>query len=201
MAKYILDLPKEYISESSLLGKILSIPIQINDGKKYNIPTAIKITPYTEPSPKAIDLQHTHDIENVAKMNYSKGTEDAWEFASMLMDMHPDVAEDIYWSMNGGKGIGVAAELTYHEAKSRYEEWKKEKDEIRVGDEVEPKIKDGYDEKGVVLRLYQPKQYKPLADVLWRDETVDTMVVVEKLVRTGRHFDEVEELLKKMKED
>ena len=91
--------------------------------------------------------------------------------------------------------------MTYQEAKAKYDEWKNRGDEIRVGDEVKPKTKGGFDAKGVVLRLYQPKFYNPIADVLWSDSTVEKMVVVEKLVRTGRHFDCVEKLLEGLKED
>lgn len=133
-----------------------------------------RLEPYTEP-----DRQ---DIED-----------EVWEFAK-------EVRLEEFIDEEGRLHGYISGFNSYSEAKAKYEEWKKQKDEIRVGDEVKPKIKNGFSDKGVVLRLYQPKQYKPLADVLWRDETVDIKVVVEKLVRTGRHFDEIEELLKKMKE-
>ena len=138
-----------------------------------------RLEPYTEPDRSAIE-------------------DEVWGLAKKLISMSGNEVSDMMGcTTNFGE---VMYNMPYQEAKAKYEEWKKQKDEIRVGDEVKPKIKDGFSEKGVVLRLYQPKQYKPLADVLWHDETVDIRVVVEKLVRTGRHFDEIEELLKKMKE-
>ena len=141
-----------------------------------------KLTPYTEPDRNVIE-------------------DEVWEFASMLMNMHPDVAEDIYWSMNGGKGIGVAAEMTYQEAKAKYDSWIKanrdKEKRIEVGDEIE--YKDCPSETAIVLRLYQPTFFKPLADLIYRDGKIETQVIVDKLVKTGRHFPQVEEMLKAMK--
>jgi hypothetical protein len=120
--KYIIDIPKEYesdwVNKSSRLGFELCFPInETATNKKYHIPTGLKLESYTEPDREAIENE-------------------VWEFASMLMNMHPDVAKDIYWSMNGGKGIGVAAEMTYQEAKSKYEVWKKQKEDEATMKEV-----------------------------------------------------------------
>lgn len=131
-----------------------------------------KLTPYPEPDRKAIE-------------------DEVWEFASMLMNMHPDVAEDIYWSMNGGRGIGVAAEMTYQEAKSKYEAWKKQKDEIHVGDEVTSKFGDG-----VVIDIVADESVHILGkDGHWNEYAEG------EYRKTGRHFPEVAELLEKMRED
>lgn len=134
---------------------------------------------------------------------YKKGKAEAedevWEFIGHLINVSPSVTEDIYWSINGGKGIEVAVEMSYQEAKAKYDAWEKQKEEeIHVGDEVFFKG-DPHKEKAIVLRLYQPKMYKPVSDVLWADGSVEKTVLVEKLMRTGRHFDEVDELLKKMR--
>jgi len=133
-----------------------------------------RLTPYTEPDRKAIE-------------------DEVWEFASMLMNMHPDVAEDIYWSMNGGKGIGVAAEMTYQEAKAMYEAWKKRKEEIHVGDEVE----DNYGTRGIVFGI----DGTDLLGVCWEDERMSHFFWPKSYCRkTGRHFSEAEELMKKIRE-
>lgn len=146
-----------------------------------------KLTPYTEPDRKAVDLQYAHDIENVARMNYNEGAKDAWEFC-----MNTD------WSWISEIDTKPLREYSYQEAKAKYEAWRKQKDEIRVGDEV-VYADDPNKEKAIVLRLYQPKQYKTLADILCEDGTVVKMIKVENLAWTGRHFDEVEDMLKKMK--
>ena len=195
--KYIIDIPDEYendyISMSPVLGKEFCYPLR-NMNKTYVIPTGLKIEPYTEPSQKAIDLQYARDIENVARMNYNEGTKDAWDFARSINYLE----YDDFVSCFGGKTEEAVYELSYSEVKAKYEAWKKQKDEIRVGDEI-VYADDPNKEKAIVLRLYQPKQYKPLADILCEDGTVVKMVNVESLAWTGRHFDEVEDMLKKMK--
>ena len=173
--KYIIDVPSDLYA----ICKTLRVPVKVGNGDISWYNTHLTAEPYTEPDRKAIE-------------------DEVWEFVSMLMNMHPDVAEDIYWSMNGGKGIGVAAEMTYQEAKARYDAWKKEKEEIRIGDEVE------YEYGGEKIRFIvtgvkystaygfrQIMEYEDVSDV---GEYCD----VDALQKTGRHFPEVAELLKKM---
>lgn len=119
MAKYILNIPDEIIKfMNGKFNFFIEPEVKVGECRYYKVRLDnTEITPYTEPNCK--------DIE-----------QEVWEFASMLMNMHPDVAEDIYWSMNGGKGIGVAAEMTYQEAKSKYEEWKKQKDDNAIKQKV-----------------------------------------------------------------
>ena len=97
----------------------------------------------------------------------------------------------------GGFSVDSFTKYSYQEAKAKYEAWK---DKIRVGDEV-VYADDPNKEKAIVLRLYQPKQYRTLADILCEDGTVVKMIKVENLAWTGRHFDEIADLLKKMKEE
>lgn len=71
--------------------------------------------------------------------DYKQGTSDAWDFARHLNALTHDITDNIYLSMNGGKGLDVALEMTYEDAKKEYEEYfqrKKEK-EFCVGAEVE----------------------------------------------------------------
>lgn len=172
--KYIIELEDEPMIANSFnqevdeLWKAKGFNSLVFD--KYGL---YKLTPYTELDRKAIE-------------------DEVWEFASMLMNMHPDVAGDIYWSMNGGKGIGVAAEMTYQEAKAKYETWKKEKEEIHVGDEVE----DNDGTRGIVFDIIGTD----LLGVCWEEERVSHFFWPKSYCRkTGRHFDEVDELLKKMR--
>lgn len=185
--KYIIDIPKEYesdwVNKSSRLGFELCFPInETATNKKYHIPTGLKLESYTEPDREAIE-------------------DEVWEFAQKFT--HEPKAElnahervEIWGTASCDKIIN---DFTYSEAKAKYDAWKKQKEEeIHVGDEVFFKG-DPHKEKAIVLRLYQPKMYKPVSDVLWADGSVEKTVLVEKLMRTGRHFDEVDELLKKMR--
>ena len=150
------------------------------------------IAPYTEPNNK----------DNAMWMDgYEKGVkagrDNAWEFARKVECMGIGEIEEAF-DIHKENAMYPFNQMSYQEAKAKYEAWKK-KDEIRIGDEV-VYADDPNKEKAIVLRLYQPKQYKPLADILCEDGTVVKMVNVESLAWTGRHFDEVEELLKKIKE-
>ena len=190
--KYIVDLPEAYTSKSALFGDILSIPICLESGKRYGIPTGIKLEPYTEPDRKAVDLQYAHDIENVARMNYNEGAKDAWEFARAINYLE----YDDFVSCFGGKTEEAVYELSYSEVKSKYETWKKSKDEIRVGDEI--RIKTSYSADAVVIGMDDYDLF-----IVWKDGETDRIEPPERKqwVKTGRHFKEVEELLKKITEE
>lgn len=74
-------------------------------------------------------------------------------------------------------------------------EFKEENEEIKVGDEVEHI--DTYDR---VIVTHVSKN-TPYIDIMWEDGSVGIRAPIEKFKKTGRHFTEIEELLKKMKED
>lgn len=149
---------------------------------------------YTEPSQKAIDLQHAHDIENVARMNYSKGAEDAWEFVRTVTDMTEAQRIQCF----GGATCDLDEYYTYQEAKAKYEAWKKKEEEIRVGDEVIPL--DTQHDIMVVTKLWTGEYRDEWADTIASDGKLFSFLKTS-IKKTGRHFDEVEELLMKMKED
>ena len=85
----------------------------------------------------------------------------------------------------------VTMNLSYQEAKAKYEAWVKKKNEIHVGDEVI------YHRNKYIVGYVGEDEVYHLVDQCW------LRVIVQgnyQLIKTGRHFDEVEELLKKIKE-
>jgi len=178
--KYIIDVP----SDLYIIDGTLRVPVKVGNGDLSWYNTYIKAEPYTEPDRKAVEDEVWSLAREIA---YCMSLQECID-TGMLHD------DDIYDSASG-----VLEKLTYQEAKAKYDAWKAEH-EIRVGDEV-VYADDSNKEKAIVLRLYQPKQYKTLVDILCEDGTVLKMVVVENLAWTGRHFDEVAELLKKMREE
>ena len=178
--KYIVDLPEAYTSKSALFGDILSIPICLESGKRYGIPTGIKLEPYTEPNE-----------DNAMWMDgYEKGVEagrdDAWNFARNLLNYTNKDWEDL---MN----LLLINNCSYQEAKDMYEEWEREKNEIQIGDEVKDK---DLEDKGIVTSVLATR-----CDVLWFDGTVSEDVLMSDLYKTGRHFDEIQNLLKTIEEE
>lgn len=134
--------------------------------------TISKMPPYTE-----IDRK---DIE-----------EEVWNFAN-----------DAFWSMTQ-EDIDECYDgwfpKTYQEAKAKYEAWKKQKDEIHVGDEVafEMAFGNGLDNNMKAVALDQAATGEEWC-VLTENGCIETHDE-EDLYKTGRHFPEVAELLKKMR--
>lgn len=129
---------------------------------------------------------------------YEKGkaeTEDeVWGFVRIITDMTECERKECF----GGSTCDLDEYMTYQEAKAKYDAWKKKKEEIRVGDEVE------YECDGIVRFVVtgiknstaygfrQMYEYDDVSDV---GEYCD----IDMLKKTGRHFPEVAELLKKMR--
>lgn len=117
-----------------------------------------------------------------------QGRNEAWEAARKIDDMNGNERHDCF-------GIaGIAFKLTASEAIAKleaYEEKKKAADEIKVGDEVI------YNKTTVciVLTPETDKKYASIVDDCGCHYSADH----RELTKTGRHFPEVAELLKKMK--
>ena len=175
MAKYII----EFEDEPSMVEAGLRY-YQCKQVPYWGVSHGIikNLAPYTEPDRESIENEVWDFVRCVHKMNGDDYHE--------CFDID-DVSDEDY-----------CTKYSYQEAKAKYDAWKKSKEEIHVGDEVFFKG-DPHKEKAIVLRLYQPKLHKPISDVLWADGSVETKVLVEKLMRTDRHFDEVEKLLERMK--
>lgn len=86
--------------------------------------------------------------------------------------------------------------MSYHEAKAKYEAWKKQKDEIHIGDEVE------YEDCKFIVTAEIGDRYHGIhssnGDIVSFGE--GDYCKKDNCKKTGRHFDEVEELLEKMRE-
>ena len=82
---------------------------------------------------------------------------------------------------------------TYSESKTKYDAWKKQKDEIRVGDEVI------YDSRTKAIVLV-PETEERYGTILTSEFDTIFHVLNDDLEKTGRHFPEVAELLKKMRD-
>jgi len=77
--------------------------------------------------------------------------------------------------------------------------WKAKDDRIEVGDEVEWD-NDFTGDRFIVTRIYQPYGKKEQCDGIGDDGDVYRAVLIESLVKTGRHFD-IASILEAMKHD
>lgn len=164
--KYIIDIPDEVVEFV---------------GSEMNI--------FIEPKIKTGEQRHyafrlsNEDIAIYTEPDYRKSIEDeVWDFASWYYN---NLSEEEFDECYDGW-----PPQTYQEAKTKYEAWLKQKDEIRVGDEVKHR---GLNY--VVGYVGADKVYH-LIDKNWLRTVVQGGY---QLIKTGRHFPEVEELLKKMR--
>lgn len=115
--------------------------------------------------------------------------DEVWGFVRIITDMTEKQREECF----GGSTCDLDEYMTYKEAKAKYEAWKKEKEEIHVGDE----LKDDENIRAVVLDIID-EDY--MSYEVFTENGITDEWHKKHCKKTGRHFDEVEELLMKMKE-
>ena len=164
MAKYIIDIPEKAMMYLNVW--------EYEDGKCV----------WTD-SYLASDLRPYTASESYIE-GLSKGQKEVWGFLKALYVLSDEEMYEIFPN-------GCAYEMTYSEAKAKYEAWKRKREEISVGDEV--KITEG-GSLCVVCGIVSGT-----ANLIFEDGGLGQFPV-DKLIRTGLHFDEIEELLKKMGE-
>lgn len=150
---------------------IIDVPEEIAEiSEEFLSKAGLLCEPYIESDRKAIE-------DEVWKLARTIESMSAWE----IMNIFDVREENVPFLCNT---------RTYQEAKSKFEAWLKQKDEIKVGDEVTHTK--GY--KGIVTYINCE-----LCDVLWDDGCVTEDVYKKEFLKTGRHFPEVAELLEKMR--
>ena len=172
MAKYIIDIPEEAMMYVNIW--------KYEDGKCVWADSylASDLKPYTA-SESYID-------------GLKKGQNDAWDFATSCIDMD---GNDFYRCFEKDN-IYYLTECTYSEAKIKYEKWKKKKEEIHVGDEIIP-LDTQYDTM-IVTKLWANEYCDEWVDAIASDGKLFSFLKTS-IKKTGRHFNEVEDLLKKIK--
>lgn len=170
--KYIIDIPKEYesdwVNKSSRLGFELCFPI-------YETSTNKK---YHTPTGLKLESYIEPDRKAIE--------DEVWEFATTCIKMDGADSVDVF----GGYSLDSFTKYSYQEAKAKYDAWKKRKDEIHVGDEVVL-----YENvKMVVTQVDHGTSIQGVDENGECYESIDCNVVK----KTGRHFAEIEELLKKL---
>ena len=166
MAKYIIDLLEDTQN------------IYITETTKDSVLATKDIDksfliPYTEPDREAIEDEVT-------------------EFWRIVGDMGVSTYEEVFGTENFWK---VLNKMPYQEAKAKYEAWKREKDKICVGDEVEYEC-DGI-VRFVVFGIVGNTAYGFKYPCDYDD--VGEYCDIDMLTKTGRHFDYVEKLLEEIR--
>ena len=190
MSKYIIEIKPEY--EDSFKG------LMILGAKDSNL---------------FVDTLAVEDLENADYINehygqlqddaYQRGLDDAWEAARKIIHMPEGNLLNIFTECYSAVCTALQVLLKYDAAEAieklkAYEEKKKQDDKIEVGDEVEWD-NDFTGDRFIVTRIFQPYGKKEQCDGIDDDGDVYRAVLIESLVKTGRHFD-IEKILEEMRE-
>ena len=134
------------------------------------------------------------DVKQRVEGAYQRGLNDAWEAARKIVEM----SAPQYWELFDTYKENLFGKISASEAINKikaYEEKQKADDKIRVGDEVEGD-EDG--QRGVVIdSRFENSQVA----VLTGNSKVYSWWSKCAIHKTGRHFTEIAELLKKMREE
>ena len=115
--KYVIDIPDkaiDFMGGRDHVSVFVEPEYKVGDCKHYALRISKEdIEPYTEPNRETIENE-------------------VWDFAISCVDMD---GIDFYRCFEHDS-VFYLTEYTYSEAKSKYDAWKRKKEEIRVGDEV-----------------------------------------------------------------
>lgn len=119
--------------------------------------------------------------------------EEVWNFAAKIERM---TCKEVY-EVFGIDPAWLCNQMSYKEAKAKYEAWLKQRDEIEVGDEVE----NTSHKKGIVFKISSSNSDLEYVRVLYMEcgNAFTSAWEKNKVKKTGRHFPEVVQLLEKMR--
>ena len=125
---------------------------------------------------------------DVNEVSYVKGLNDAWECARKI-DEDRDIENYVFGEdLEHGFSHIKASEAIYKIQKYEVE---KHRSEIRVGDEV---YSETYGEKGVVTKVWDNSDI-----IILSSNSSMIRTPKNKVKKTGKHYDEMEQLLEKMR--
>ena len=175
--KYVIDLPD---SEQVIFMR--------KEGMNIIVPKDREMVVFDEDNPLG-------GVVKLAPYKEPSGTvDDVWKMVCHILKrpdtggMSWDDIEDCF----GTDNLSHIVELSYAEAREKYDAWKKGKDGIHVGDEVNV---DDY--KGVVTWVNETHAE---GFCIFKTHLIRFYRMIGNLVKTGRHFEKAVEFLKEMTE-
>lgn len=141
--------------------------------------------PYIEP-----------DLEQVRKEAYERGAEDMRKALRLLIDCDEDclTIPDIFHTFREGSYHAVVRKHPAMEIIEKIRQYEQGKEEIKVGDEVE------FDDGDTAIWMCDNPN-EDAAYLMFSDGSCGSHENREIVRKTGRHFSEIAEVLKKMREE
>lgn len=132
------------------------------------------------------------EVERREKEAYQKGLVESWSLASAISCMDAKKQFEIF---NESGDANVFGCHTAQGALDKLKEYEQKQSEIKVGDEV---IYDGTGYRGIVTKIF--KSDKMYYRCVRYDGDLSTENSDNPPTKTGRHFDQIEEVLEALKE-
>lgn len=158
------------------------------------------LTPYIEPDLDAVKKE-VHDkcmseAEDLAYKLYSpkideayqRGLNDAWDVAKKISIMDSPTRDEIFGLVITSN---IIDENSAPEAIEKIRKYEQEQDEIKVGNEV-----NGKGGRGIITKISDDGDH---FNVMWENGSTG-YYMIEDFKKTGRHFPEIAEVLRKMQE-
>ena len=193
--KYKIVLSEKYIRKSEDGKEWFQFPVNVS-GQLVAIQTIIPLNPYTAPDLEQVRKEAYDEGYADAKGGYENGFENgmivAWDAARKIADIPYDEGEKIF----GVSGWHIIEKRTAAETIEKIRQYEQDKEEIKVGDEVERILNGKVDSKAVFLE--DDEGY--YCCLFWTGCCFTTLSYPkEQFRKTGRHFDEFAAVLKKMR--
>lgn len=164
----------------------------VKDGEKYHRVTRVPWWYISETNLNRLDLYN--ETESAAEQ---RGAEKAWELAQKIRLSENSGGMSLL-ELNECFGTCAIHEIfsnSYSEVAQMYEAWVKQDEEIKVGDEVRSRINRS---KICVVTNIMKVGENTQFNCLQNDGKTDWFSSTKNFEKTGRHFPEIVELLKKM---
>ena len=197
---YTVTLADEYT-----VGGKIGVPVTIDGNHTAWICTGIELTPYTEPNLEAIrneayekgvqdTKQHWVDAPRSCayKLGYENGLKAAWDAARWLAKSNAGVNFKIFGMHFTNE---IVQEISASEAIDKIQQYEQEQ-QIQVGDEVIGIYSSGEQTKPFVITKVISDYYFGIYS-----DSGEFCQGGLKLQKTGRHFPEIAEVLKRMQEE
>lgn len=195
--KYIIEL--EEMIASTANGQMPLYRIKGFNAPVFDSVGVNKLMPYKEPDIDVIrklayeeghkdGMQLSIDDAKL-KEEYKRGLNDAWEAANKMLELNTDTRIKIFSCASFRNTIAIFSASECIERLQAYEQEKEE--EIQVGDEV-----DGKSGRGTITKISDAGVY---FNVMWKNGLTGCYRM-ENFKKTGRHFPEIVEVLRKMQE-
>ena len=199
---YTVTLADEYT-----VGGKIGVPVTIDGNHTAWICTGIELTPYTEPDTNeayqrgvedgAKSVENWNVQEKKLRMDeaYQKGLSDAWDAARKIVLSREDGGLFGYEERKAVFGCGNYMALKMFlapEAIEKIRQYEQEQEKIKAGNEV-----NGEGGRGTITKISDDGDH---FNVMWENGSTG-YYMMEDFKKTGRHFPEIAEVLRKMQEE